>query len=334
MWVWHAVRKMTAPAARMRPPDSPSTFVRQTSAVNLEIRLHLGAHKTATTHVQQTLFQNCAKLAEAGVHYIELNRLREIFTRPFFRVFRGSAGPPHPSSVQMLRTAIRNELERAEAERNRQFHTLVISDENIMGDIPLLARTGRLYGDRSKRLRLVKAIFRGCPITVALTIRNYNDLYPSLYGQLIKQGQSVSYGDFLQKLDFENNSWHAIVADLSHIFGRDRIRLFRYEDYPGNMEVLIESIVGRRLSLELDPGEIVYPSLNTKGIELLLAAGDVLSREEKSRLGDYLASEFVFDRDYGKPSIEEPALRNLLDRKYQRDETELAVYLQQDKTAG
>ena len=241
--------------------------------MSLEVRLHLGAHKTATTHIQQTLLGSREKLGKTGVHYIELHKLRKIFTRRFDKIFGNSGGVLYSSEVQTLRSTIRDEVGRAAEENKQQFSTLVLSDENIMGHLPKLAHTGKLYGDRARRLELVRAIFIGCPITVAFAIRNYNDFYPSAYTQAIRMGWSIPYDDYLRRLDLENNAWRIIVADLSRIFGRDRIRLFRYEDYPANSERLFESIIGRRLSSEFDGTQIVYRSLNLKGIELLLAAG-------------------------------------------------------------
>jgi hypothetical protein len=290
--------------------------------MKLEIRLHVGAHKTATTHTQQMLLNNRQRLAEAGVCYIELQRLRQIFTRPITRIFRDVSRATASSSVPTLRAAINGEL----TAQTGQFQTLVLSDECLMGNMPSLARTGKLYGNRRNRLELVKKVFEGCPITVVFTTRNYIDFYPSAYAQVIKLGGSVTYPDFLRRLDFESNTWRAIVSDLSQIFGPGRVRLFRYEDYPANLERMLENIIGRKLALDIDAARIVYPSLNSKGIDLLLATGPMLSIAERKRLGFYLANDFVFDRDYGKPSIEDGRLRNLLERLYQQDKSELAAF--------
>jgi hypothetical protein len=293
--------------------------------MSLEVRLHLGAHKTATTHLQQILFRNRARLTEARIHYIELYRLREIFTRPL-SMSVGNTVPSLVSSMQTLRSAIHDELRKVAEEEQKQFETLIVSDENIMDDHPISPKTGRLYDSRRNRLNQVKRVFQECPITVVFSMRNYNGFYPSAYAQLIKQGWSISYRDFLRKLDVENNRWPSVVSDLSDVFGRDRIHLFRYEDYPGNLDLVLESIVGRKLDLEFDAAEVVYPSLGLKGIKVLLAARNILSTTERKRLGGYLATDFVFDSDPGKLSIDDPVLRDLLDRMYRRDEIELAEY--------
>jgi hypothetical protein len=302
--------------------------------MHVQVRLHLGAHKTATTHLQHVLLRNREVLAKARIHYIELYRLREILTAQISRLLSSAQGSGHPTDVGAIRAAIKEELATVGKKHEGCFNTLVVSDENIIGGLVFLARSGKLYENRLNRLKLVKRIFEECPIAVTFAIRNYNDFYPSAYAQLVKQGWTVSYSNFLQRLNFERNSWRAIFSDLSSVFGHDHIRLFKYEDYPGNIAHVLERIVGESLELQFDAAKIVYPSLNLKGIEVLLTIGSVLSRSERSRLGKYLADEFIFDQDYGMPVIDDSTLRGILERMYQEDQSELAPYLFGSMTGG
>lgn len=59
-----------------------------------EWRIHLGAHKTATTHLQNSLAVRADEIRRAGATFIPLEAVRPIFERYFHPAGRGRRPSP------------------------------------------------------------------------------------------------------------------------------------------------------------------------------------------------------------------------------------------------
>ncbi|MDN3713090.1 hypothetical protein QWZ10_17480 [Paracoccus cavernae] len=85
--------------------------------------LHLGAHKTATTHLQKSLQLAVETLAEAGIYYAGPDLLRTDLCPLVDGV--GAKGPQGHAKAQRASAV----LHQAQAD----FPHLLVSDENLLG---------------------------------------------------------------------------------------------------------------------------------------------------------------------------------------------------------
>lgn len=165
------------------------------------IRFHIGAHKTASTHLQMTLAR-CA--FRPGIRYVPLNFLRMTLTSPVRR--RRPRLPWH-----------------------RWYSgTWLFSDENILGT----TENGlRMYHDPAHALRY----FNDCGLSVFLCVRSYDTFLASAYGERLWRHP---YRPFSRKLPVRR--WPGLVRDLRHALPDAPIHIWRYEDYRAHFRAIAQ----------------------------------------------------------------------------------------------
>ncbi|NEZ03592.1 hypothetical protein G4Y73_05425 [Wenzhouxiangella sp. XN201] len=163
------------------------------------IRFHIGAHKTATTHLQLTL-AGC-RLAP-GTRYVPLKRLRRWLISPIRK------GRPHLPW--------------------HRWHTgtWLFSDENILGTT---ANALRMYPDPAAALKY----FVDCDLSLFLCVRSYESFLPSAWGERLWHHE---FQPFEAKLPVRR--WTDVVADLRSDLPGVPIHVWRYEHYREHAEAI------------------------------------------------------------------------------------------------
>lgn len=183
------------------------------------IRFHIGAHKTATTHLQLTL-AGCSFVA--GTRYVPLKRLRRTLTSPVRK------GRPH-------------------LPWHRWFGgTWLFSDENILGTTE---QALQLYPDPARALRA----FADCGLSVFLCVRCYDSFLASAYGERLWRHR---YRPFSAELP--SRRWTDVVAELQRELPAVPVFVWKYEDYRDHAREIAQHYAGGAISafgpdLPLDP---------------------------------------------------------------------------------
>jgi hypothetical protein len=165
------------------------------------IRFHIGAHKTATTHLQMTL-AGCA--FRSGMRYVPLNRLRMTLTSPVRK-------------------------NRLHLPWHRWYDgTWLFSDENILGTT---ANGLHMYPDPAHALRY----FRDCELRVFLCVRSYDTFLASAYGERLWRHPCQPFPGELPA-----RRWTDMVADLQHGLPGIPIYIWRYEDYRAHARAIAQ----------------------------------------------------------------------------------------------
>lgn len=199
--------------------------------------LHLGAHKTATTHLQQSL----AVADLPGVSLIGPPQLRgagqtipERFGFPLDAARAGGAGVDVP---------------RVLADLAQGAARMVLSDENFAGK--LQTGWGRVpmpvYKTAPKRLaRLADTIAAagGPGIDLYLAIRDPAHYLASVYSQVLYGRRLVRPEAFAAKNDPAGIDWADYVVRLMAVPGLRTITVWRFEDYPRLFPDITERMTG------------------------------------------------------------------------------------------
>ncbi|MFW5642329.1 MAG: hypothetical protein ACOCY0_06150, partial [Roseicyclus sp.] len=148
----------------------------QSLAPPLEWRIHLGAHKTATTHLQDTLAARRAALLGQGVDYLPMREVRALRLPP---------GGGWADWRRRLRLPMRRRIEAAVAPIRMGPRRLVLSEENLIGYVRD-ALTFPPYPDLERRLRPFSVLTDGAQVTVFLSVRGWDTLLPSAYAQQLR----------------------------------------------------------------------------------------------------------------------------------------------------
>ncbi len=183
--------------------------------------VHLGAHKTASTHLQKSLLAQRDLLAEQNVWYLGPDRLRHDLRLPSLN--RSEA------DVHRRLAPLREHLQVIEGRGGR----ILLSDENMLGrpERAHCLADGLFYPQAAPRIeRLIRALGL-TNATLALAIRNPANFIVSLHGHQALSGRLVDFGAFADGLDPLQFRWSELVMRLKAVPGVGQIVLWRYEDY-------------------------------------------------------------------------------------------------------
>lgn len=203
-------------------------------------RVHIGAHKTGTTHIQDTLALRLGALAGHGVDYPTRETLR--------RARLASCVRPAGGKLKDLGW-IRN-LRRAwvlsRIRSDRGLPTLLVSEEQIVGlSDGLLGPV--LYPEAEARLRKLREFTRGEPTVVILTVRNPADIIPSAYSQCLRAGARglPSIEQIRRQALAAPPSWTDLLRRIRKGFPEAELMVCPFEDYIANPGPYLDLIAGK-----------------------------------------------------------------------------------------
>ncbi|MCC1481750.1 hypothetical protein [Roseibaca sp. Y0-43] len=198
--------------------------------------IHVGAHKTATSHLQHGFSKARGILRQKGVAYFGPELLRGKLPMP--RLAGKTTQPP---------TALLDAFH-----RNRACK-LVLSEENILGTTrsDMVAKGARFYPAAAPRLtRLMQAV--GCQnATIYLSIRAPLAFLTSAHGQQQNAGRFDPMETYLAKIAPDALRWSDLVSRLGAVPGVGRVVVWCYEDYPAIMPLVFDDMLGRGRGFEL-----------------------------------------------------------------------------------
>ncbi|WP_341368314.1 hypothetical protein [Yoonia sp. BS5-3] len=215
----------------MTPPDFTVAF-------------HVGAHKTATTHLQRSLQTVADPLADAGVRLYSPKYFR-LPGRSIPALFGLKDGPPDPARRS---PADQLALMRKDADR------VIFSEENYIGVLnsprrfPVQVR----YPHAADRVAaLAEAI--GRPIDVFLGIRQPTAFLSSAYCQMLMGGRAMPLDRFKRINPITSVDWLDLVTRLRGAKGVGQLTVWRHEDYADVFTQICAGLVGP------DRAQIVAP---------------------------------------------------------------------------
>lgn len=225
----------------------------------MAVALHLGAHKTASTHLQHSLRACRAAFAGAGLRYLDPADLRA----DGFRLGLIAQGGTRSES------AARRFAEAAAREKR-----LLLSEENILGSALSAqpAGRGRLYPDAAQRLARVTGLLGGRRAQVFLAVRDPAGFLVSSYGQRLISGVVEPFERYLGARDPSALRWADLVGRLAGVPGVHEITIWRYEDWPKIAPAVFARMLPGELAQKVQlTGGVVHPGLSARAHEWIMA---------------------------------------------------------------
>ncbi|HMB13666.1 MAG TPA: hypothetical protein VKN37_06630 [Roseovarius sp.] len=175
----------------------------------MEIILHLGAHRTATTSFQHYMCANAATLAAQGLGVWGPDVTRD-------GILTGVIPLPGGESAvrQMDRARGRIALRLAQA-RKAGLRRIVVSDENMIGAARRNLRQGCLYDGAGERMARFVHAFDGRITRVAMSIRGQDAWWSSALAYGVARGHRLPQPDELDRLVTVNRHWREVIRDLA-----------------------------------------------------------------------------------------------------------------------
>jgi hypothetical protein len=199
----------------------------------LSIAFHVGAHKTATSHLQRCLKKASDPLAAAGVRYRGPEAFRsEDGTIPARFGFRKGVEANIDPREQL-------EILREGADR------LVLSEENFIGVLnsPRGLGVRKRYKVAGERLSAFSTAV-GQDLDVFMAVRRPTAYLNSAYGQMLMGGQVRPLGVYLRRNPISSVDWLDVVSRIRAAKGVGRVVVWRYEDYATLFSRIVAGLVG------------------------------------------------------------------------------------------
>lgn len=204
--------------------------------------LHLGAHRTGTTSFQHYLRCNVEALDAASVAVWGPLRTRKGLFNGLMPGTNPLDGPPRRGRA---RGRVRIQAERL---RGKGTHTLLVTEENVLGSPRHNLRCERLYPAAGERAaRLYDALGAGATRAV-LVIRSLDEYWASAMAYAVPRGATVPSSDRLDRLVTQPRSWRDVVADLSCALPGLPLLVIPFERIAGRPDVLLEFLTEGRFA--------------------------------------------------------------------------------------
>ncbi|MEP2781554.1 MAG: hypothetical protein ABJO67_06955 [Pseudoruegeria sp.] len=187
----------------------------------LKVFLHVGAHKTASTHFQKILENSADALAQAGVRYVGPSFLRStgLSLRRYLGISeRGSARASQAAMEELA----------------GDCRCVFLSEENLLGHM--------YQGDGSEfvppypkadlRIEQIVNGLPNCDVNLLLSVRDPASYFVSTYSQALMRGDYRRFSDFASDVRPEEMEWSNLIRRLRLIPDLNDLFVWRHEDYP------------------------------------------------------------------------------------------------------
>ncbi len=227
----------------------------------------IGAHKTASTHLQRSLVAQKAPLAAEGVGVIDPMPIGGTLL-PLSDLLRGRAEP------ELLALAAEGFLRKHAGDAG----TVVLMNENILSAslAPDMAfKDDQLYTFAPARVKRLIALFPEHDIQIGMAVRNPAGFLVSAWQEHMKGHDFQPFRSYLGTAQPAAIGWLKLVKRLRQALGDTPLFLWRYEDYPAVVPAVLQrcmSAAAERVTL-LDSA--ANPGFSAKALDYLAAQGKV-----------------------------------------------------------
>lgn len=206
----------------------------------------IGAHKTASTHLQFSLRDAGKALAAHDIALLMPGDVRRALMPLCYRMAEGEAPD-----------ALRAEAVSALAHIFPQMPShLIVSDENILGgtDRKMLLGPQGLYPWSPGRLSRMLALF-GCAADrrIAMAIRGQAGFLASAYCEQLHHMPFMPFADFIAGHEPRALSWAQMIGRLLDAAPGLPFLLWRFEDYPGSFARITSALIGPKAAACVRP---------------------------------------------------------------------------------
>ncbi|WP_299848522.1 hypothetical protein [uncultured Roseovarius sp.] len=204
----------------------------------MDVILHLGAHRTASTSFQHYMRANTSRLEQVGVGFWGPLRTRDgILTG----VMPCDTDQTPDEQLAAAQARILQNLDRAE---KRGITHLVVSDENVVGSPRNNLRKAQLYGGMGERMARYSQAFGGRLTRLVLSIRSQDMYWSSVTAFAVARGHKVLRSEELARLASGTRQWRDVITDLACAVPDVEIQVHSYEVFGGMPERRLAAITG------------------------------------------------------------------------------------------
>lgn len=199
------------------------------------ISLHIGAHKTASSHLQNVLYKNRRLLTEDGIR---------LFGPKYLRLKGRSLAAMFDTSWSESPAPRRKPLDQLRFIAKGRTH-MVLSEENFVGNLADIK--GRvsvpLYPFAPQRLGELIEKWAPVPADVFLAVRDPAAYMASAYSQAMFGGFHIRPRQFRLRNDWKGVDWADYVERIRTVPGIGQIFIWRQEEYEATLPQILSRLL-------------------------------------------------------------------------------------------
>ena len=214
------------------------------------LHLHLGAHKTASTHFQKTLEMIASQSAPEVLISEQTTIRKEVTYANRFLML------DYKSDIRLF---LNNLL-------SSGSQSVVISEENLIGETKDFLNCNSLYKNSRKRLKAFSDLLPNSQsITIWFFIRSLDSFLPSVYCEYLRHWRyenfsSVLNGNYLQ-------SWLPVIGTIRSVFPKAHLNIIDYHQYDKVIPRILAEMTGVAQESYPDQYKIIRPRLSNFAVQ-------------------------------------------------------------------
>lgn len=216
-----------------------ATAVRQKVLGLMDVILHIGAHRCATTSFQYYMRSNADRLSAQRIGFWGPMRTRA-------GLFRGILPGPE---VSLNRDIKRRALGRVQLQCAKSVELgvekLVISDENMLGSMRVNMRFATLYSGAGERLARFGEAFGAYLSDVVINIRSPELYWASAFGFFAQNGRGVPHPGLLDRISQVQRTWRDVITDVACAVPQARLHVMPFEQFAGRPDAQLAHLTGQ-----------------------------------------------------------------------------------------
>ncbi|WP_135501869.1 hypothetical protein [Roseovarius aestuariivivens] len=205
----------------------------------MEVILHIGAHRMASTTFQHYMSENRAALRAAGIGVLGPKETRGGLLTGVLPV-----DSPRSPEAQLRRARARVAINLSKLEGSGVRH-LVISDENVIGAARRNLRQGSIYPDIGQRMARFATVFEGRVSRISLSVRSQDAYLSSCFAFAVARGHRLPKTSTLDNLVANPRGWRDVITDLACAFPDVEIQVMPHEIFAGLPECRLQAMTGQ-----------------------------------------------------------------------------------------
>ncbi|WP_025053581.1 hypothetical protein [Sulfitobacter noctilucae] len=198
----------------------------------MDVILHMGAHRTATTTFQYYIRDHLADLSKQGVAFWGPQEARKSV---FPGLFRSTVSKRIRNPALRAEGRVRMFAAQAQARGVRQ---LLVSDENMLGNCAQNLRSGQLYPAAGERAARISAALGGRVRRIVLSIRSQELWWASACALTVSRGHPVPSSAKREAISHSRRCWRDVITDLACAAPGAEIDVLPFEGYVGQPQAV------------------------------------------------------------------------------------------------
>ncbi|MBV1868696.1 MAG: hypothetical protein KUG69_12450 [Marinosulfonomonas sp.] len=230
----------------------------------MELSLHLGAHRTGTSALQQACRNNAGRLADANIEVWDGDVMRAPALERFPNIWPGDLSDANKKSVDGAVSAMQDAIQQRIDGGRAQ---LLVTEENLLGSMPQNLLAQSLYPNAAKRMLAYSQLFPVPPARIFVCLRSYASYWASCYCYAALRNDLPDIKGSCDNLVQAPRGWLDVLTDLSAVFPDSRIVVWEHRktaDILKDVVAMIFGPVAQRMDL---PKNLKNRALNAVAFE-------------------------------------------------------------------